>query len=160
MNRFNAVVAVAALALGLCTLGCQNPQQEEAATQTPELVTAAPEFPRDQIPEAEQVPVEPAQPALVETPEPDYATHEITTIEPEPAPAPVRTRTTTAKPKERYAAPKPAARTYVVKKGDTLQKISKQFYGTTRNYMKIYQANKSKLKDPNKLPVGTKLVIP
>jgi len=53
-----------------------------------------------------------------------------------------------------------AARTYTVKAGDSLSKISKQFYGDANKYMKIFEANKDKLTDPNKVNVGTELLIP
>ena len=49
---------------------------------------------------------------------------------------------------------------YEVKKDDTLQKISKQFYGTYRKWNKIYQANKDKIKDPNRITPGKVLSIP
>ena len=52
------------------------------------------------------------------------------------------------------------ARAYVVKKGDTLQKISSEVYGTTKEWKKIFDANKDTLKDPDKIRVGQKLVIP
>jgi nucleoid-associated protein YgaU len=58
------------------------------------------------------------------------------------------------------AAPKPAARTYTVQPGDSLSKISKQFYGDPNKYMNIFNANKDKLSDPDKINVGTELVIP
>ena len=53
-----------------------------------------------------------------------------------------------------------AAKTYVVKKGDTLQKISSELYGTTKKWKKIFDANKDTLKDPDEIRVGQKLVIP
>ena len=53
-----------------------------------------------------------------------------------------------------------ATRTYTVKPGDTLSKISKQFYGDANKYMKIFEANRDKLKDPDKIQVGQELVIP
>jgi nucleoid-associated protein YgaU len=53
-----------------------------------------------------------------------------------------------------------APRTYTVQKGDTLSKISKQYYGDANKYMKIFEANKDKLKDPDKIQVGQVLVIP
>ena len=53
-----------------------------------------------------------------------------------------------------------APRTYTVQKGDTLSKISKQYYGDANSYMKIFEANKDKLKDPDKIQVGQVLVIP
>lgn len=49
---------------------------------------------------------------------------------------------------------------YVVKKGDTLQKISNKMYGTTKKWQKIYEANKNILKGPNMINPGQKLVIP
>jgi len=52
------------------------------------------------------------------------------------------------------------ARTYTVQAGDSLSKISKQFYGDANKYMKIFEANKDKLTDPNKVNVGTELLIP
>jgi nucleoid-associated protein YgaU len=53
-----------------------------------------------------------------------------------------------------------AVRTYTVQAGDSLSKISKQFYGDANKYMKIFEANKDKLTDPNKVNVGTELLIP
>jgi nucleoid-associated protein YgaU len=53
-----------------------------------------------------------------------------------------------------------AARTYTVRPGDSLSKISKHFYGDANMYMKIFDANKDKLSDPDKVKVGTELLIP
>ena len=50
--------------------------------------------------------------------------------------------------------------TYAVKAGDTLSKISKQFYGDSNEYMRIFYANRSTLKDPDKIQVGQELAIP
>lgn len=49
---------------------------------------------------------------------------------------------------------------YEVKAGDTLSKIAKHFYGNAGQYMKIFDANKDQLKDPDKISVGQKLKIP
>ncbi|MGD0336383.1 MAG: LysM peptidoglycan-binding domain-containing protein [Candidatus Omnitrophota bacterium] len=49
---------------------------------------------------------------------------------------------------------------YKVEKNDTLQKISQKYYGTTKQWNKIYEANKDILKGPNKLYVGQSLKIP
>jgi nucleoid-associated protein YgaU len=51
-------------------------------------------------------------------------------------------------------------RTYTVQSGDTLSKIAKQFYGNANDYMKIFNANKDKLSDPDKIRPGQELVIP
>ena len=50
--------------------------------------------------------------------------------------------------------------TYKVKPGDTLSKISKQFYGNANEYMRIFNANKDILKDPDHINVGQELKIP
>lgn len=49
---------------------------------------------------------------------------------------------------------------YVVEKGDTLQKISQKFYGTTKNWKNIYEANSDKLKGPDQIRPGQVLNIP
>ena len=51
-------------------------------------------------------------------------------------------------------------RTYTVQPGDSLSKISKQFYGDANKYMSIFEANKDKLSDPDKVKIGTELRIP
>lgn len=50
--------------------------------------------------------------------------------------------------------------TYEVTKDDTLQKISKKFYGTYRKWKKIYDANKDKITDPNRIKPGLVIRIP
>lgn len=57
-------------------------------------------------------------------------------------------------------APTSGARTYTVKPGDSLTKISQEFYGHANQYMKIFEANKDKLADPDKVRAGMQLVIP
>ena len=49
---------------------------------------------------------------------------------------------------------------YTVKSGDTLSKISKQFYGDSNEFMRIFYANRDKLNDPDKIQVGQQLNIP
>ncbi len=49
---------------------------------------------------------------------------------------------------------------YIVKKGETLQKISLKYYGTTKKWNKIFEANKDKLKAPNKIYPGQVIDIP
>lgn len=55
-----------------------------------------------------------------------------------------------------------SGRTYKIVAGDCLSNIAKKFYGdgSKTQYMKIYNANKSKIKNPNKLSVGQKIKIP
>jgi nucleoid-associated protein YgaU len=49
---------------------------------------------------------------------------------------------------------------YVVKSGDVLSGISQQFYGTSKKWQKILDANRDTLASPEKLKVGMKLRIP
>ncbi len=49
---------------------------------------------------------------------------------------------------------------YTVEKNDTLQKISQKFYGTTKKWKKIFNANQGALKTPDKLYPGQSLNIP
>jgi LysM repeat protein len=53
-----------------------------------------------------------------------------------------------------------SGRTYTVQPGDSLSKIAKQFYGNSNDYMRIFEANKDKLTDPNRIQTGQELVIP
>ncbi|MCM8758302.1 MAG: LysM peptidoglycan-binding domain-containing protein [Candidatus Omnitrophica bacterium] len=53
-----------------------------------------------------------------------------------------------------------SGKSYTVKKGDTLSIISRRFYGDPGQWKKIYDANKSRIKNPNILIPGTELVIP
>ncbi len=54
----------------------------------------------------------------------------------------------------------PEAEFYTVKRGDSLSKIAKRFYGDPMKYKKIFDANKPMLKDPNLIFAGQVLRIP
>ncbi len=67
---------------------------------------------------------------------------------PEPAPAP---------------APEPVVveeRIYEVVSGDTLGAIAQKYYGAASKYMKIFEANRDILDNPDLIKVGQKLKIP
>jgi nucleoid-associated protein YgaU len=49
---------------------------------------------------------------------------------------------------------------YVVKPGDTLGALAQRFYGKAGLYMRIFEANRDILSDPNLIKVGQKLRIP
>jgi len=59
-------------------------------------------------------------------------------------------------------APEPVVeeRIYEVVSGDTLGAISKKYYGKASDYMKIFEANKDILDNPDLIKVGQKLRIP
>ncbi|MDD5454703.1 MAG: OmpA family protein [Candidatus Ratteibacteria bacterium] len=55
---------------------------------------------------------------------------------------------------------KVSTKEYVVKKGDTLSKIAHKQLGKASRWKYIYELNKDRIKDPNKLKVGQKIIIP
>ena len=57
-------------------------------------------------------------------------------------------------------AAKASAKSYTVKAGDTLSKIAKEHLGDANDYMKIFNANKGILTDPDKIKPGQVLTIP
>lgn len=56
--------------------------------------------------------------------------------------------------------PSQSNREYTIKSGDSLSKIAKRFYGNAGEWEKIYKANQDKIKDPNLIYPGQKIVIP
>jgi len=61
---------------------------------------------------------------------------------------------------ETIAPPVTAGRTYVVVSGDSLSKIAKREYGDAQKWPKIYEANRSIIKDPDLIYPGQELRIP
>ena len=51
-------------------------------------------------------------------------------------------------------------RIHAVVPGDTLSGIAKKYYGNAGLYMKIFEANKDQLDNPDLIKVGQKLRIP
>ena len=130
-HRSTTVVAVAA-ALGSITIGCANPNQQQtvATTQPAPAVVAKPPAP------PRPAPPPPAPPA----PAPPVAKAKSPAPPAPPAPAPT------------------TGRTYTVKPGDSLWKISKEVYGDATKYEQIQKANPTL--DPQLLQPGTVIVIP
>lgn len=61
------------------------------------------------------------------------------------------------------STPEPAqvqVKYHTVQSGESLSKISKEFYGDPNQYNKIFEANKPMLSDPDKIYPGQVLVIP
>lgn len=54
----------------------------------------------------------------------------------------------------------PAVKTYTVKPGDTLSKIAKEHLGSANAYMKVFNANKDQLTNPDLIKPGQVLRIP
>ena len=77
-----------------------------------------------------------------------------------PPPAAGAVVTGGAPAKTAAAAAAAGAKVHVVEKGDTLGAIAKKYYGKAGAYMKIFEANKDILTDPDKIKPGQKLRIP
>jgi len=81
---------------------------------------------------------------------PDNIINSIKVDKPAPAPEPEPV-VETEPPTERY---------HMVASGDTLGHIAQKYYGKAGEYMKIFEANRDILDDPNLIKVGQKLKIP
>lgn len=86
----------------------------------------------------------------------EYSTKKVqVTIKQYKPPAVTRTITT-----NNTAAAKPSGQNYTVKRGDCLWNIAKRFYGNGAKYTTIYNANRSKIRNPNLIYPGQVLWIP
>ncbi|MGI9344519.1 MAG: peptidoglycan-binding protein LysM [Gammaproteobacteria bacterium] len=56
--------------------------------------------------------------------------------------------------------PEPEGQIYEIQSGDSLSKIAKQHYGDAMQYMKIFEANRGVIDDPDKIYPGQKIRIP
>ena len=74
----------------------------------------------------------------------------IKVIQPEPEP----------QPEPQAPAPATGERTYEVQAGDTLSAIAQRFYGSAGRYMKVFEANRDILNNPDVIKVGQVLKIP
>jgi len=63
---------------------------------------------------------------------------------------------------EYFTAPEPEEETefYTIKKGDSLSKIAKAYYGNAMKYPVIFEANREVIKDPDLIYPGQVLRIP
>lgn len=69
-----------------------------------------------------------------------------------------KSRTSPPPAKETQPAPQPVETAYTVKSGDTLEGISRRFYGTGRHWRRI--AERNGIDDPLCLRIGIRLAIP
>lgn len=67
-------------------------------------------------------------------------------------------QTTQANPRTNQTTTNP--KTYTVESGDTLSSIAAQTMGSANKWHKLYEHNKSAIKDPDSLTVGTTIKIP
>ncbi len=70
-------------------------------------------------------------------------------------PAPAETRTETP------SAPRDTATTeYKVKDGETLTELAQRFYGSQRHWNKLYELNRDRIDDPDRVRAGTVIRVP
>ena len=78
-----------------------------------------------------------------------------------PAAVPVSSAAATVAPAQQVAPQtKVEVEYYLIKSGDNLSKIAKQFYGNANLYPKIFEANKEVIEHPDKIFPGQKIRIP
>ena len=53
-----------------------------------------------------------------------------------------------------------SGQSYIVESGDSLMVISKKFYGSSKHYNYIFEANKDTMKSASSVRIGQKLIIP
>ncbi|MHC4743067.1 MAG: LysM peptidoglycan-binding domain-containing protein [Planctomycetota bacterium] len=87
----------------------------------------------------------------------------------QPAPAPIRQIEPKFPPEEpdvfdwtRFEAEsnRKTERFHIVGKNETLSEVARRYYGSSGQWRKIYNANRSVIKNPDTLRPGTKLIIP
>lgn len=131
-----AITSIKAMNLGVRGLGAQVRGK---------VVTLTGEAPSREI--ATQ-----AMQKLDELVSPDNIINSIKVDKPAPAPEPLVEPTPESEP--------PTERYHMVAAGDTLGHIAQKYYGKAGQYMKIFEANRDILDDPNLIKVGQKLKIP
>lgn len=134
--------AVGMLAGALLAAGCQQPRSEPSAfpqePYTPPVRLAAAEpgaLDRLDAPPEDAALAEPPDAAPVAQP-------------PSPAPA------------DEVLAPRGGGRVHVVRRGDTLYGLARQYYGDAARWRDIWNANRARVPHPDRLTVGMKLIIP
>jgi len=63
-------------------------------------------------------------------------------------------------PEEAPRAASATARVHVIQKGQTLYQIAHKYYQSGKKWRAIYDANKARYPDPDRIPVGASLTIP
>ena len=143
---------MAGLLLGGLAAGCQpnGPAEGEVAT-APEQEPVLEPYPPGQVPPPESQP----GPKIRAATRPDTPVDTTATAGGDPSTGP------RPEPKEHYApGVKKSARSHVVRKGETLQQIALDYYGSRSKWRRIYEANRQSIKDPNLIAIGMKLRIP
>ena len=142
--------AVAAAMFALPVICCSCASSGDAAENTQETPAAAPVQGTEAKENPQPVEIKPEEPAPAPVPEAQPAPAETKhTPEAKPAPVEVKEEKKTVPPCE-----------HTVRTGDSLWKISRQYYGSGAKWKLILDANKEKIKKADFLEPGTVLSIP
>jgi NitT/TauT family transport system substrate-binding protein len=101
---------------------------------------------REEAPVGKQAATEKATPAFRSPPAPEA---KATPVSIKPAQSPTQTRASVA-----------AGEEYTIKAGDTLSKLAERYYGVAGKWIKIYEANREAIKNPDYIFIGQKITIP
>lgn len=151
MTRSYLLLAALVIAIGSGAAGCA---EKKTAGEPPIQLglgpgETAPYEPRpmpDPVAQAEASP--PAQPATAEAFPPPAPQETPAQVQPEPAP-PVAATT-----------PPAVQGRYTVQKGDTLIKIARRFYNNPAKWKDIWQANRDRIANPDRIMPGLEIVLP
>lgn len=143
-RRTIACYALLGALMGLA--GCQDQKWSFGKKEQPrgKDQAAAPEEPLEKLVPEEPKPVTPSESPSVRI----YSSAELAAQRQE------------VEPKDRYAPPSTIEHVHELKPGETLFSLARKYYGDQRQWRRIYQANRNRILDPQKLPVGMKLIIP
>jgi nucleoid-associated protein YgaU len=137
------MLAVAAVLMA----GCNNNTKKDEVLQP--------------VPEGSSVALPPVTPKGIDVlpPPPPPPPSKGREVLPPPPPPPTKGKMTTP-PTKGKTTPPAGAVTHTVKAGDTLSGIAKKYYGDATLWKKIAAANKDKVKDTDKIIIGSVLSIP
>lgn len=145
MRRGSLLITCAAL---FALAACQQKQEQPAARQ---------ETPHESLAELDAAPSLEQDPYAGDVHVTGAPTHAAS----DPVVADRMTEETTEDPAvAAEPPPEPNRRIHIIRKGDTLYGLARQYYGDSSRWKEIWTANKDHLQDPNRLEVGLKLIIP
>ena len=163
------LLIIAALGLSVVlTSGCRNPELAQSPLGDKELtwkgyiMKSYPNFEEPTMMTPVQEKVLQNQSGAATTVEPEPVQAESVELKPEPIASGMESPEKPEPVVEQTAVSAPAAKMqfYTVKKGDTLSKIAKKYYGRKSKWKVIFDANRDVISNKDRIMPGTELKIP